>query len=88
MGVKIRAGDPLVGVAGGMAAGWRNYMAALTPPVHTFLSLGLDVAESSGSQVEMPATSTGARDRLRQQQALQPGGRSVPVLEARAAGRP
>jgi hypothetical protein len=62
-GVEITAGDPLVGVAGGVAAGWGDHIAALAPPVHMRQALRLDVPKAGDGQVEVPTTPTGADQR-------------------------
>jgi hypothetical protein len=33
-GVQVAAGDPMVGVAGGVAARWGDHIAAVASPVH------------------------------------------------------
>ena len=49
--VKLPIGGPLVGVAGGMTAGRGDHIATTAPPVHPLQALGVDVAETGGSQV-------------------------------------
>ena len=62
-GVEIAAGGPLVGVAGGVAAGWGDHIAATASPVHMRKAGRTDVAQAGGGQVEMPAAPAGVDQR-------------------------
>ena len=53
-GIQVPASDPLVGVAGDMAAGWGNDIAATTPPVHLLEIAGTDVAQAGRGQIDAP----------------------------------
>ena len=64
------AGDPPVGVARGVAAGWGDHIAASAPPIHMHQPGRVDVAEAGGGQVEVPATPAGADQRPRTVQAV------------------
>jgi hypothetical protein len=60
-GVEIAAGDPLVGVAAGVAAGWGDDIAAAAPPIHMLQVDRVDVAEAGAGQVD---ASIGCQGRL------------------------
>ena len=49
-GVEIAAGGPLVGVAGGVAAGWGDHIAAPAPPVHMLQPAGLALPRPVGAR--------------------------------------
>jgi TrwC relaxase len=61
--VKITADDPLVGAAGGVAAGWGDHIAPSAPPIHTLQPSRVDVAQAGGGQVVVPTTATRADQR-------------------------
>jgi hypothetical protein len=46
--VQVAAGDPLVGVAGAVGAGWGDHIAATAPPVHMRQAGRTDVAQAGG----------------------------------------
>jgi hypothetical protein len=58
-GIEAAAGDPGVGVAGAVAAGWGDDIAAAAPPVHLLEVAGTDVAQAGRGQIEMPTAATG-----------------------------
>ena len=62
---RSRPASPLVGVAGGVAAGWGDHIAAPAPPVHMLQARRVDVAQAGGGQVVVPATPAGADQRPR-----------------------
>jgi hypothetical protein len=72
-GVEIAAGGPLVGLSGGMAAGWGDYIAAPTPPIHMLQVGRAGVAQAGWDQIEMPTTAAGADQRPRALQAMSIG---------------
>ena len=67
--VQVAAEDPLVGVAGGVAAGWSDHIAAAAPPVDLLQVPRVDVAQAGGGQIEMPPAA-GADQRPRTGQAM------------------
>jgi hypothetical protein len=69
-GVEVAAGGPLVGVAGGVAAGWGDHIATLAAPIHMLKILGADVPQARRSKIEMPATAAGAHQRPRTLQVM------------------
>jgi hypothetical protein len=64
-GIQAPAGDPLVGVAGAVAAGWGHDIAATTPPIHLLEVAGVGVAQASRGQIVMPTAATGPDQRPR-----------------------
>jgi hypothetical protein len=72
-GVQVAAGDPLVGVAGAVAAGWGDHIAAPAPPVHLLEVAGTDVAQAGRSQVIVPTAATGPDQRPRALQVIVAG---------------
>jgi hypothetical protein len=69
-GVEIAAGDPVVGVAGGVAAGRGDHIATPAPPVHLLQAPRVDVAQAGRGQIEMPATPASPNQRPRTCQAI------------------
>jgi hypothetical protein len=63
--LQIAAGQEPVGVARGVAAWGSDHIAAAAAPVHVLQVAGVDVAQASGSDVRVPAASTGADQRSR-----------------------
>jgi hypothetical protein len=64
-GIQVPAGDPLVGVARAVPAGWGDDIAATTPPIHLLQVPGTDVAQAGRGQIEMPPAPTGPDQRPR-----------------------
>jgi hypothetical protein len=53
-GIQVPAGDPQVRVAGGVAAGWGDDIAAPAPPIHPLEVAGTDVAQAGRGEIVMP----------------------------------
>ncbi len=62
-GIEVSAGGPLVGVAGGVAAGWGDHIAATATPIHMRQAGRAGVAEAGGGQVEVPTAPAGTDQR-------------------------
>src|SRR4029453_8335173 len=63
-------GDPQVRVAGGVAAGWGDDIAATTPPIHLLEVAGTDVAQAGRGEIVMPTAATGPNQRPRALQVM------------------
>jgi hypothetical protein len=72
-GVQVPAGDPGVGVARAVAAGWGDDIAATAPPVHPLQVAGSDVAQAGNSQVIVPSAAAGPDQRPRALQVMLAG---------------
>jgi len=70
VGIEVAAGDPLVGVAGGVAAGWGDHITIPAPPIHVLEVPGMRVAEAGRVKVVVPAISAGPDQRPAALQAM------------------
>jgi hypothetical protein len=79
-GGQVAAGNPLVAVARGVAAGWSDDIPATAAPVHLLEAAGAGVAQAGGGQVVVPTAATGTDQRPRALEAMLGGERADGVV--------